>query len=102
MEIITYTVKPGNTLWAIANFFGMAVEDLAALNDISYPYTIFPGQEIKIIASQIGAPAYYTVRPGDSLWSIAQRYGRDIASILQLNNLSNPDIIYPGQILRLS
>lgn len=102
MEIITYTVRPGNTLWAIANFFGTTVEDIAGLNDIRYPYTIYPGQEIKILASRIGVPAYYTVRPGDTIWNISQRYGIDIKTILGYNNLENPNAIYPGQIIRLS
>lgn len=101
MDIISYTVRPGNTLWGIGNFFGVAAEDLAALNDIEFPYTIYPGQVIKIVASEVGTPSFYTVRPGDTLWNIAQRYALDLARILQLNNIDNPDAIYPGQIIRL-
>ena len=42
------------------------------------------------------------VRPGDTIVSIADRYGLEIENILALNNLEDPNIIYPGQILRLT
>ena len=42
-----------------------------------------------------------TVDPGDTLWTIAQRYGLTVEGILQLNSIDNPDMIYPGRVLRL-
>lgn len=101
MEQVTYTVRPGNTLYAIAQFFGTTVNDIANANALVYPYTIYPGQELVLPIEQISSPQYYVVRPGDSMFSIANRYGLDVETLLTLNNLENPNIIYPGQILRL-
>ena len=101
METITYTVRPGNTLYAIAQFFGTSVKALAEANGITAPYTIYPGQELVIPIGAGTAPRYYVVRPGDTLVSIADRYGLELEDLLNLNRLENPNIIYPGQILRL-
>lgn len=43
----------------------------------------------------------YTVQPGDTLWSIAARYGVTPAQILRANNLTDADFIYVGQVLRI-
>lgn len=102
MDTVTYIVRPGNTLFAIAQFFGTTVKEIAEANGLIYPYTIFPGQELILPISEISSPRYYVVRPGDSILSIADRYGLELEDILSLNKLENPNIIYPGQILRLT
>ncbi len=102
METITYTVRPGNTLYGIAQFFGSNVKAIAEANGLSHPYTIYPGQELVIPVGNLAAPRYYVVRPGDTVVSIADRYGLELENLLSLNNLENPNIIYPGQILRLT
>lgn len=102
MDMVTYTVRPGNTLFAIAQFFGTTVKEIAQANGLVYPYTIYPGQELVLPIQEITSPRYYVVRPGDTVISIADRYGLELEDILSLNNLENPNIIYPGQILRLT
>lgn len=102
MDTVTYTVRPGNTLFAIAQFFGTTVKAIAEANGLIYPYTIFPGQELILPIGEISSPRYYVVRPGDTIVSIADRYGLELEDILSLNRLENPNIIYPGQILRLT
>lgn len=101
MEPVLYTVAEGNTLWGIANFFGITVEDIIKLNDLTEPELIYPGQVLKIPVDRPYPPRYYAVRPADTLWSIAQRYSITVNDILALNELSNPNLIFPGQILRL-
>lgn len=44
-----------------------------------------------------GGEVIHTVQPGESLWSIAGRYGKPLSLIIQVNKISNPDVIYPGQ-----
>ncbi|WP_316607259.1 LysM peptidoglycan-binding domain-containing protein [uncultured Ruminococcus sp.] len=100
--MVTYTVRPGNTLYAIAQFFGTNPEEIAEANGLVPPYTIFPGQELLLPIEEIRSPRYYVVRPGDTILSIADRYGLELENILSLNKLENPNIIYPGQILRLT
>lgn len=98
-----YTVRPGNTLYAIAQFFGTTVDELQNLNGIQNPDSIYVGQILQIPEfSATGMPQYYVVRPGDSLWTIANRYGLDLDTILRYNQLNDPNVLYPGQILRLS
>lgn len=100
--MVTYTVRPGNTLYAIAQFFGTSVREIAEANGLRCPYTIYPGQELVLPIDDIRSPRYYVVRPGDTLVSIADRYGLEINELLMLNQLEDPNIIYPGQILRLT
>lgn len=55
-----------------------------------------------IHAAPVGDTITYVVRPGDRLADIAARYGVTMASIVQANGLSNPDVIYPGQKLLIA
>ena len=100
--MVTYTVRPGNTLYAIAQFFGTSVKEIAEANGLRCPYLIYPGQELVLPIEDIKSPRYYVVRPGDTLVNIADRYGLEINEILSLNKLDDPNVIYPGQILRLT
>ena len=43
----------------------------------------------------------YTVRQGDTLWGIARRYNTTVSALASLNRIANPNLIYPGQVLRL-
>lgn len=93
---------PGNTLWGISNFFGTTIEEIVRLNDIENPEFIIPGLVLKIPAKvPPDKPQVYIVRPGDTVWSIARRYGITSEEIIAYNNLSNPNAVYPGQRLRL-
>lgn len=44
-------------------------------------------------------PEVYVVQKGDSVYKIAKRYGTTMRAIILANNLTNPDLIYPGQVL---
>ena len=52
-------------------------------------------------SSQSNGETYYTVKSGDTLASIAKKYGKDTSTIIKWNNIKNPDAIYPGQTLRV-
>lgn len=96
----TYTVRPGDTLWAIARRFGTTVEALVQANDIPDPNLIYPGQ-VLTIPGRGEMQATYTVRPGDTLWAIARRFGTTVQELVNLNGIADPNLIYPGQVLRL-
>jgi lysozyme len=53
--------------------------------------------------SMPSAPAQstYTVQPGDNLSKIAARFGTTVAALVEMNNIANPNLIYPGQVLKL-
>ncbi len=110
----TYTVQSGDTLSGIANKFGTNYESLANLNNISNPNRIYVGQVLKLSANSNTASSAnqattnatpagsYSVKAGDSLSAIAARYGMSYETLARLNNISNPNRIYVGQVLKLS
>lgn len=108
-----YTVKSGDTLSAIASRYGMTVNALVTLNGIKNANLIYPGQVLRVADSGQGSTvsqkattalttSTYTVRYGDTLSGIASRYGTSVSALASLNGISNPNWIYPGQVLKLS
>ncbi len=95
----TYTVVVGDTLWGIANRYGVTVEELVELNHLSNPNLIYPGEILLLPGGENQAETSYTVVAGDTLWGIANRYGVTVAQLVELNHLSNPNLIYPGEKL---
>ena len=99
---MTYTVKAGDTLYGISNQFGVSVTELARLNNVNAD-TIRVGQILKIPTSSGTNPNtmfMYTVKSGDSLYSIARKYNTTVSAIKDLNNLTS-DKLSIGQILRI-
>lgn len=102
-KTINYTVKKGDTLSEIAVKYGTTVDSLVELNNIKNPDLIYIGQVLKINASvnNISTPDTYTVKKGDTLSEIAAKYGTTVNNLVKLNNIKNPDLIYPGQVFKL-
>ena len=101
----TYIVQPGDILSEIAQRFGTTYQSLAAINNIADPNRIYPGQEIVINGSAAEAPAasavYYTIKPGDTLSGIAERYGTSYQYLAYINGISDPNKIYAGDTIRV-
>ncbi|MDR2059462.1 MAG: LysM peptidoglycan-binding domain-containing protein [Lactococcus lactis] len=96
----THIVQSGDTLSAIASNWGTNWQELARQNSLSNPNMIYIGQVIRFTGSQSGATARtYTVRSGDNLSSIASRLGTTVQSLVSMNVISNPNLIYTGQTL---
>lgn len=97
-----YVVQYGDTLSQIALEYGTTVENLAAINNIQNVNLIYVGQIIKIPSSGYDmSHRLYVVRRGDTLWGISRRFGVSIAQIVMLNRIANPNLIYPGNVLRI-
>lgn len=119
----TYTVKAGDDLWHIAeNFYksGYNWVDIAKANKLTDPGTIFSGDKLIIpnvspkqstlvqkdqleVENSITGSSY-TVKKGDSLWNIAVRAyadGYKWTRIANANNLSNPNLIFSGNVLKI-
>ena len=97
-----YTVKRGDTLWGISNQYGVNVSDLAKLNGVSAD-TLKVGMVLTIPSSSGNNPDnmfMYTVKKGDSLWSISKIYGTSVEEIKRINYLTN-NTLYIGQVLRI-
>ncbi|MGF7485810.1 LysM peptidoglycan-binding domain-containing protein [Lactococcus lactis] len=96
----THIVQSGNTLSGIASNWGTNWQELARQNSLSNPNMIYTGQVIRFTRGQSGATARtYTVRSGDNLSTIAQRLGTTVQSLVSMNGISNPNLIYAGQTL---
>lgn len=97
LETVTYTVRKGNTLFGIANFFGTTVDKILAVNSIKDPSMIYVGQEILVpVDTENRENFIYVTRPGDTLWLIAQRFNTTVESLAKKNGMCNPNMIYPG------
>lgn len=96
----TYTVVSGDNLSSIASRYGTTVGDICRLNNIANANLIYPGQVLKLIG-EVSNTIIYTVKAGDNLSSIATRYCTTWQDIAELNGLSNPSLIYPGQQLKI-
>jgi len=102
----SYTVVKGDTLSGIAQRYGTNYQTLAAINGISNPNRIYPGQVIKLPggaapATQQGNQQTYTVKSGDTLSAIAAKYGTSYQRLQQINGIADPNRIYPGQVLKI-
>lgn len=54
----------------------------------------------KVMSTKKPNIKYYTVESGDTLWDIANKFDTSVAKLVSLNNINDPDVIYPGQKLR--
>ena len=108
-----YTVLPGEWVYSIARKFGVDPQAIIDLNNLVDPYTLYPGDVIKIPSggdapvppSDLGAPSEsgttYTVQLGDYVSSIAAQFGVTSDAIVSANNLTYPYTLYPGQVLTI-
>ena len=97
---IIYTVKWGDTLNQIARAYGTTASALTKENNIPNPNLIYVGQKIVIMVSNLAST--YTVKKGDTLSQIAREFQTTVSTIVSLNNIPNPNLIYPGQKLILT
>lgn len=101
---VTYTVKSGDTLSGIAAKYGTTYQKIAADNGIKNPNLIYPGQVLTIntgSGTNTSSNTYYTVKSGDTLSEIAEKYNTSVRRLVELNNIKNANLIYPGQKLRV-
>lgn len=90
-----HVVNAGETLWKIANYYGVSVASIAKINGLPDPNKIIIGLALVIPTEDV----YHIVQLGQTLWSIAQQYGTTIEFILQNNQITNPNNIYPGMVI---
>lgn len=95
---MVHTVVPGDTLYNISHNYNSTVENVLKFNNIINPNFIYVGQKIVIPLSPPEA-IIYTVKPGDTLYRIARKYGTLVNNLILFNYLAPPYIIYPGQQL---
>lgn len=94
-----YTVRSGDTLWLLANRFGTTVDAIKRLNGLMSD-NLQIGQVLRIPSEQSAGYFNYTVKAGDTLWLLANRFGTTVDDIKRLNGLAG-DNLQIGQVLRI-
>ncbi len=114
-QTTSYQVQVGDTLGAIATRFNTSIQELAQLNGIVNPDRILLGQVLRIPTAPVvvsatavpaataipNVPQTYTVQAGDTLFRISVQFSVNIAQLISLNGITNPNQIFVGQVLRL-
>lgn len=95
----TYTVQKGDSLWVIANKYGITTEELKSYNNLT-SNLLSIGQVLKIPQGKTSTENIYTVKKGDSLWTIANRYNTTVEKVKVLNNLTS-NLLSIGQQLKI-
>ena len=104
----SYTVKAGDTLYAIALRYGVTVQAIVNANGLTNANLIRVGQVLTIPGT--GTPTTpttpttgtsYTVKAGDTLYAIALRYGVTVQTIINANGITNANLIRVGQVLTI-
>ena len=98
----SYTVQSGDSWWSIAYKYGMSMYTLASNNGKSIYSVIYPGDVLRVSGGysvSVSSHTYYTVRYGDSFWSIASKYGISMYTLAANNGKSIYSLIYPGENL---
>lgn len=113
---VNHTVQRGDTFWELSRKYGVQVRELAAWNSMAPRDTLRPGQQLVIWKQASGSTAAvsgpnrgspvmqsirYTVRQGDSLYRIAQRFHVSVSDLRNWNNLAEEGYLQPGQRLKL-
>lgn len=119
-RVFRYEVQRGDTLNAIARRYGLTVKDIIEANNIADPDRLFPGQKLVIPGYQMPRAAppeeafaeptprprpgpdeffVHTVDVGDTLSSIAKRFGVTVRRLIEVNDIEDPNMIRVGQRL---
>ncbi|MGD8732326.1 MAG: LysM peptidoglycan-binding domain-containing protein [Anaerolineales bacterium] len=119
---VEYTVQPGDWIFKIAREYGIDPQEIIDANDLASPNSLEVGMVIQIPTSVTATPedteepeaeeevdegdatsvsgtTTHVVQPGEWIWQIARVYGVDPQEIIDINNLTSPATIYPGQEL---
>ena len=111
----------------IARELGLAWREIAELNELTWPYILYPGQQLELPGEGLettpaestpestkpssggaeqpgsgnGKVKTYTVQPGEHLMQIARKLELSWTAIAQINQLRSPYVLHPGQVLEL-
>ena len=96
-KVKIHTVADGEALWIIAKKYGVSTNDLVKWNELANPNDIRIGQNLQVKAPLSERAINkkiitYTVEKGDTLYGISKKFGMSVDDILELNEMSSPDL----------
>ncbi len=105
-DVVIHVVQRGENLYRIALRYGLTVDQIASVNGIVNTGSITVGQRliipsVNVVPTATPTPQIHIVRAGESLSRIAQLYGMTLESLTLMNNISDPNSIYVGQVLQI-
>ena len=96
----THIVQYGENLSTIAVQYGTTWQELARINALSNPSIIYAGQTLNVVGGQsVATSSYCVVEYSDTLSGIAAQFGTTVERLVSANGISNPNMIYAGQVL---
>ncbi|MBW9329993.1 LysM peptidoglycan-binding domain-containing protein [Lactococcus raffinolactis] len=96
----THIVQYGENLSTIAVQYGTTWQELARINALSNPSIIYAGQTLSVTGGQsVATSGFCVVEYGDTLSGIAAQFGTTVERLVSANGISNPNLIYAGQVL---
>ena len=106
---ISYTVKTGDTLWAIARKYNVRVSTLASYNSLRNLNSLKIGTRLKIPTKDTGKVSskpkitylYYTIKKGDSLWKLSRKFNISVNTLTRINGLSQNNILRIGKRIKI-
>lgn len=111
----THQVIKGDTLYSLAKRYQVSVQNLMSWNGLASPSGLKIGQILKVSLSNTypsntsayptptsSAATYYTVRAGDTLYSLARKYQVTVQNLMSWNGLTSPSALKVGQQLRVN
>jgi soluble lytic murein transglycosylase-like protein len=96
----SYTVRRGDTLSDIARRHGTSITALARMNRLSNANFIVAGRSLRV-PTRVGVASIHVVRAGETLSSIAARYGTSVNSLARANRISDPNLIVAGTKMKV-
>jgi len=95
-----HIVQTGETLWGIGNRFAVDVENIKRWNQLSGSL-IRPGQKLLVGPPNPNKGSLYTVAEGDTLYSIAQKFGLQVEQLARQNKISLSSTLLSGMTLKI-
>lgn len=91
-----HTVRPGESLWTIARYYNVSTRTLCEWNRISIRTPLRKGQKLEIRSNKYGKKFTYTLKKGESLWIVAQKYSVTTTELCNWNGLRKSQVVQPG------
>jgi len=104
--VTIYVVQRGDSLYKLAQQYDVTIDELVILNALENRNVLKVGQRLLVPTTSVSSiplstqePVFYVIASGETLFSIAQRYGVSLSLLAQANNIADPSLIYVGQRL---